>query len=258
VSSVPPRIDPLASAFGGIAKVYDRARPDYSPEPIDWVWGEVGLGPDATVIDLAAGTGKLTRALSGRGADLIAVEPQAELRELIERTAVASVLDGTAESIPVADGAADAVFVGEAFHWFDGDRALPEIHRVLRPRGGLAIVWHDGTWDGTWSTDLFARIEQLPKPDVRPENRPYTQLWRQPFVRTELFDPLERRTFERRIQLEIGDAVELISSWSFVAARPPAERARLRQDLTDIFHSHLGNGLVEIPYHTSIDLTRSR
>ena len=208
------------------------------------------------MLDLAAGTGKLTRALGGRGARLIAVEPQAELRGLIERTSDATVLDGTAESIPVEDATIDAVFVGEAFHWFDGDRALPEIHRVLRPRGGLAIIWNVGHWDGPWSTDLFARLDQLPTPDVRPENRPHTQLWRAPFERLQLFDPLERRTFERILHLGIPEAVDLISSWSYVAARPAAERAKLRPELAEIFRAHVGNGPVEIPYHTSVDVTR--
>jgi len=255
----PPRIDPLAEAFAGIAEAYDRARPDYDSEPIDWLWGELDLGAGSTVVDLAAGTGKLSRALARRGGTLIAVEPQGPLRDLLERRAPeATVLDGTAESIPLPDGAADAVLVGEAFHWFDGDRALPEIHRVLRGRGGLALLWHNGRWEGPWSEELFARLDQVPTPDVRPENRPHTNLWQRAFERCELFDPLQRETFARVLQLSVPDAVDLITSWSYVAARPAAERDELRVELAEILHRHLGDAPVEIDYRTAIDVTRRR
>jgi SAM-dependent methyltransferase len=254
-----PRIDPLAEAFAGIAEAYDRARPDYDSEPIAWLWGDLGLGPGSTVVDLAAGTGKLSRVLVGRGAELVAVEPQGPLRDLLQRRVVeATVLDGTAESIPLPDGAADAVLVGEAFHWFDGDRALPEIHRVLRARGGLALIWHNGRWEGPWSEELFARLDQVPTPDVRPENRPHTNLWQTAFERSELFDPLHRETFERVLQLTVPEAIDLIMSWSYVAARPAAERDVLRGELAEILRRHLDEAPVEIDYRTAIDVTRRR
>lgn len=254
-----PRIDPLAEAFAGIAEAYDRARPDYDSEPIAWLWDELGLGPASTVVDLAAGTGKLSRVLMGRGAELVAVEPQGPLRELLQRRVPeATVLDGTAESIPLTDGAADAVLVGEAFHWFDGDRALPEVHRVLRPRGGLALLWHNGRWEGPWSEELFARLDQVPTPDVRPENRPHTKLWQRAFERSELFDPLHHETFARVLRLTVPEAVDLIMSWSYVAARPAAERDELRGELADILRRHLRDAPVEIDYLTAVDLTRRR
>jgi SAM-dependent methyltransferase len=254
-----PRIDPLAEAFAGIAEAYDRARPDYDSEPITWLWGDLELGSGSTVVDLAAGTGKLSRVLVGRGAEVVAVEPQGPLRDLLQRRVPeATVLGGTAESIPLADGAAYAVLVGEAFHWFDGDRALPEIHRVLRARGGLALIWHNGRWEGPWSEELFARLDQVPTPDVRPENRPHTKLWQRAFDGSELFDPLHSETFERVLQLTVPEAVDLITSWSYVAARPAAERDDLRGELAEILRRHLGEAPVEIDYVTAIDVTRRR
>jgi ubiquinone/menaquinone biosynthesis C-methylase UbiE len=255
-----PRLDPLAEAFAGIAETYDSARPGYSREPFDWAWSQLGLGDGSTVLDLAAGTGKLSQVLAGRGADLLAVEPLAEMRRLLaQRVPEATVLDGTAESIPLQDGAVDAVFVGEAFHWFDGDLALPEIHRVMRPRGGLAVVWNHGHWDlQPAEAELFERLDQVPAPDVRPQNRPYTNLWREPFARLGLFEPMRRQSFERVLQLSIAATVDLMMSWSYVAARPAEERDQLRLDLIAILERHAHDGTIQLGYRTDIDITRRR
>ena len=115
------RLDPLAEAFAGSADSYDRARPGYDDEPLDWAFREMGLDDGSVVLDLAAGTGKLSQALAPRAGRLIAVEPLPEMRRLLAaRAPEATLLDGTAEQIPMDDGSVDAVFVGEAFHWFDG------------------------------------------------------------------------------------------------------------------------------------------
>jgi SAM-dependent methyltransferase len=145
------------------------------------------------VLDLAAGTGKLSELLAPRSRVLFAVEPLPEMRRLLEtRVPAATALDGTAEQIPLDDGSVDAVFVGEAFHWFDGGRALPEIHRVLRPGGGLAMLFNQGEWhEAQWAEALVARFDQVPQPDVRPENRPYTGVWRRAFETSDLFSPLQ-------------------------------------------------------------------
>ena len=126
--------DPSRS-FGQAALAYDRGRPDWPPELLD----AVPLGADATVLDLGAGTGKLTRLLSARYARAIAVEPDSRMRELISG---ADVLAGTAEEIPLPDASVDGVFAAEAFHWFDGAVAVAEIARVLRPGGVLALLWN--------------------------------------------------------------------------------------------------------------------
>lgn len=131
----------VGRTFGRVAAEYERARPEYPPEAIDRAAAELGLAPEATVLDLAAGTGKLTRALAARFETVIAVEPDDGMRAFIDGDARA----GTAEAIPVEDAAVDAVFVGDALHWFDIPVALAEMRRVVRPGGGLAILfnkWH--------------------------------------------------------------------------------------------------------------------
>ncbi len=136
----------MARSFDATAAAYEFGRPGYPAAAVGW-WVRQGAFPfGGTVLDLAAGTGKLTRSLLARGCDAVAVEPLAHMRaELARALPDVRLLDGTAQSIPLPDGSVDAVFVGQAFHWFDQPVALAEIHRVLRPGGtsGLGLIWND-------------------------------------------------------------------------------------------------------------------
>lgn len=133
-------------SFETVAAEYERHRPDYPAEALRWVAEQLGLGRGARVLDVGAGTGKLTRSLVALGFDVVAVEPGRPMLEQL-RAAVpeAEALEGPAESIPLRDGSVDAAFAGQAFHWFDPERALPELHRVIRSGGGLALLWN--WWD---------------------------------------------------------------------------------------------------------------
>src|SRR5947208_10781774 len=121
------RVHPAAAGFARAAGVYERARPEYPPEAVAWLVDRLDLPPGRVVVDVAAGTGKLTRLLVPSGARVVAVEPLAEMRAQLEE-AVPSVeaLEGTAEALPLADDFADAVTVAAAFHWFRAAEALPE------------------------------------------------------------------------------------------------------------------------------------
>ena len=130
-------------AFGRAAREYERGRPEWPAELIDRVVAALGLGPRATVLDLGAGTGKLTRALVPRFAHVYAVEPDDAMRAMLEQVVPgAEARAGHAGAIPLGDEAVDAVFSAEAFHWFATRETIGELERVLAPRGGLAIFWN--------------------------------------------------------------------------------------------------------------------
>ena len=137
-------IDEVAArGFEAGAAAYEAARPGYPDEAVDVLRDEVGIGPGTNVLDLAAGTGKLTRRLLELGSSVTAVEPVAAMRSQLQTVLPeVEVVEGTAEEIPAADASLDVVTVAQAFHWFRFDEALAEIRRVLRPGGGLAIVFN--------------------------------------------------------------------------------------------------------------------
>lgn len=133
-------------SFETVAADYERHRPEYPEEALRWAAERLGLESGTRVLDLGAGTGKLTRGLVAVGFEVAAVEPGGPmLAELRKAVPEAEGLDGSAESIPLPDASVAAVFAGQAYHWFDRDRALPELHRVIRTGGGLALLWN--WWD---------------------------------------------------------------------------------------------------------------
>lgn len=231
-----------ASADVGYARAapaYERGRPGYPPDAVDYLAARLRLGPGRTVVDLAAGTGKLTRALLVTGAEVVAVEPVAEMRAALP--AGARAVDGTAEAMPLDDASADAVAVAQAFHWFDGDAAVAEIHRVLRPGGAVALVWNRRRMDDP----LNQAINELIAPYRGHPSAFHTGAWRAAFDRTELFGPLEERVFPNDHVLDADGLVDRIASVSFIAtldekkrmkvlhavrALAGAERVSIRQD----------------------------
>jgi SAM-dependent methyltransferase len=215
------RIDPVAAAgFGSAAEVYERARPSYPGEAIDWLLERTGAGAGDTIVDLGAGTGKLTRLLVPSGARVIAVEPVPEMRALI---GVGEAIDGTAEEIPLPDGSAALVTVAQAFHWFDHGRALPEIHRVLRPGGALALVWNMRDLD-----DPVQRgVEQLLAPLRGSRGAQLQGRWRAPLAASPLFDDPERAEFRHEQLFTAEDLENRVASTSFVAVMGDDDRRRL-------------------------------
>ena len=172
--------DPSRS-FGRAALEYDRGRPDWPPELLD----ALPLGAGSTVLDLGAGTGKLTRLLAARYARVVAVEPDDRMRELISDV---DTLAGTAEQIPLPDASVDGVFAAEAFHWFAGSDAIAEIERVLRPGGVLALFWN--RFD---SADHVLPDDVLPKSTTTAKHRLITTgEWQQVFDGSR-FEPFRER-----------------------------------------------------------------
>ena len=207
-----------ATGFARSVEAYERARPEYPPEAIAWLAEALRLRPGRTVVDLAAGSGKLTRPLAALGCEVIAIEPVAEMRAAIGPTARA--LDGTAEAIPLPDDSADAVTVGQAFHWFDGPKALAEIERVLRPGGALALVWNRRPSE---SSALHAAISEIDRPVSRRRARPRQRRLARGLRRTRADRaPLRVHPAPRRRRL-----ADRVGSTSFVAALDDAQREPL-------------------------------
>ena len=205
----------LGLSFGNVAETYHRVRPPYSGVLLDRAKEALELDRSARVLDLAAGTGRLTRELESRFADVVAVEPDERMRAL-HGTALA----GSAEAIPLDDQSVDAVFVGEAFHWFDTAAAIGELARVLRPRGGLAIFWTH--W---WETE-----PPLPERALELLREPYQRFaaqrsphWDDRFDDS-AFEPLQYERLTEAIVVEPDELLELYSTTSSLAAISREER----------------------------------
>ena len=249
------QIDTLAhEGFGRGAEAYERGRPGYPVQAVAWICERLGLGPEALALDLGAGTGKLgmlVRAVSK--AKVVGVEPVAEMREVAKASGL-GVLDGTAEQIPVADGSVDGVVCGEAFHWFDGPRALEELARVLRPSGGVGLVWNLHRWDP--EAEWVRAIEALlaPHSDGRAETRYSSGRWRAAFDSDSRWAPLEEQAFAHVQRLEPAGLVDHVASVAYVAALPEDERAALLTEVARVADG-LG-GEVAIPYQTDVYVSR--
>lgn len=223
-------IHDAARAFDGAAAAYERGRPSYPAEAVAHLADRLGIRPGRTVVDLGAGTGKLTRLIVPLGARVVAVEPVAGMRaELLARASGVEVLDGTAEAVPLDDASADAATAAQAFHWFDGPRALAEIDRVLRPGGALGLIWNARDLDDPLQAALYGIIHRYRQGE--PE---YLKgEWRRAFDGDTgaLFTPLEEHRTPYVQELDAEGVVDRTLSVSVVAAQPPDERARVADEI---------------------------
>lgn len=219
--------DPLARSFDRAAADYELGRPGYPPDTVDVCARELGLSGMSGVVDVGAGTGKLTRLLVDRFDSVVAVESANALCELLTALVpTADVRAGTAEALPLEDATADAIFVAEAFHWFDGPRALREFARVLRPRGALILVWNRVArpTEPRLPDALRAEMERR----FREANHPLdeSKAWREAFTDAP-FEGLRQAAFEHEQHLDRAALVAWFASVSWVSTLPDDERADL-------------------------------
>lgn len=223
ISAVPVH-DSAREGYAAVGALYEQGRPEYPPDAVAYLLQRLGVarcGDTKTVVDLAAGTGKFTRALINAGVTPIAVEPVEHMRETLRaRTPGVNVVDGTAESMPFDEASVDAVVVAQAFHWFDGPAALAEIRRVLKPMGGLGLLWNgqDRTLD--WVEAIWREV------DARRDDTPHawSYQWRNAFTPEAGFSPLISTTFRHDHPTDRDGLVARVTSISFIQRAPQSER----------------------------------
>jgi SAM-dependent methyltransferase len=245
MASVDPR---AASGFGAAAAAYERGRPSYPPEAVERPAAGLGLDAASAVLDLAAGTGKLTRLLLPRFARVVAVDPSAGMLEVL-RAALpeAEVRTGEAEAIPLPDAAVDGVYVGEAFHWFGTAASCREIARVLRPGGGgLALAWNRAAWSGLpW----HERYRALTDPPREAAGAFPAEDWRAAISASGRFGPLMSGEVEHVHATTGAGLVALVASWSWIANLPDAERAEVLDGVAGLVDP---DAPLLLPYRTEI------
>lgn len=224
-----------ATSFGAVADDYETARPGYPEAAVRWLAGSEA----ARVLDLGAGTGKLTRALVQVGHEVVAVDPSEQmLHQLQSHAPDVEVLVGSAEAIPQPDASVDVVTAAQAFHWFDPATALPEIARVLRPGGRLALVWNQRDENVAWTVELWNYFS--------PDEARYVA----PTEFGAPFGPIETAEFGHTQQLDRDALLKLVRSRSYVAVRSPAERAALLHEVSAFYDRIAGRRGLELPYAT--------
>jgi len=227
-----------AHSFGGVADAYERGRPTYPAEAVSWMLGE----QPQTVLELGAGTGKLTRVLAALGHDVHATDPDEAMLAVLEqqvpgvRTAVAS-----AEDIPLADASVDAVIAAQAFHWFDLDRALPEIARVLRPEGRVCLTWNHRNEKIPWVRRLGALIGTQEQQDDPA----------QALIFSELFGFVEDHSVSHWQTIDRRTIQDLVLSRSNVAVLSDDARAAKLAEVLALYDEY-GRGMdgMQLPYVT--------
>jgi SAM-dependent methyltransferase len=227
-------------SFGAEAAAYERGRPSYPPDAIDWL-----LPPDARdVLDLGAGTGKLTTRLVERGLGVVAVDPIPEMLELLSNSLPDTpALLGTAEEIPLPDNSVDAVLVAQAWHWFDLERARMEVARVLRPGGRLGLVWNARDERLGWVKDLGRIIGHEDAREVFDSRAPLP----------EQFADVERHQVEWTNYPTPQALIDLVASRSYCITSPEKVRTHMLDRVRELLATHPAlantNGLA-LPYVT--------
>ncbi|WP_433355092.1 class I SAM-dependent methyltransferase [Micromonospora saelicesensis] len=240
-----------ALSFGAAASDYDRFRPRYPEAAVRWALD--GLS-EARVVDLAAGTGILTRAVLALGHEVVPVEPDPGMRaQLAASTAGTTALAGSAEAMPLPDSAVDAVLVGTAYHWFDREPAHAEIARVLRPGGTFAPIWNirDGSVDWVAELGRIAHFGDKSTSQIfgdRPDFGP-------------AFDAVEKREFTHRTTLTPDELLGMVRTRSYWLTACTEDQRRVERELAELLNTHpalTGRDTIELPYRTLVLRARRR
>jgi SAM-dependent methyltransferase len=252
------RVHPKAAVgFARGARAYEHGRATFPAGAVAAILAETAAAPGRTLLELGAGTGKLTRSLTGSGARVIALEPVDEMRAVLAEAAPgAEPLAGVAEAIPLPDASVDAVIAAQAYHWFDPEAATAEVARVLRPGGAVALVWNRRDERVGWMRGFSAILD----PEAGDAPRYKHGSWRRDFDGNARFAPLELRTWPHRGAAGRDVVLARVASMSFVAAMDDAPRAELLariEHLLDTDPDTAGRDDIAMPYVTDLFTTRT-
>jgi SAM-dependent methyltransferase len=254
-------IHPTATGFDTVASAYEAGRPGYPPAAVELLVARLGVGPGRRLVDVGAGTGKLTRELLTRQAHVVAVEPTEGMRAQLARTVPSDRLEiraGTAEALPLADGSVDAATVAQAWHWFDGGAALSELHRVLRPDGWLGVVFNRRDL----TTPVQAAIDDLLLPHRGDTPSWAHHDWDQDLRDTALFADQGTTAFPWSQHLSLDGLVARVASISFVSRLDERTRGRVLAATRELHAASAPSGEVDgqpavaLHYVTEVRLLR--
>lgn len=242
----------VKAGFQGVADSYERGRPGYPEQAVRYLIRALKAGPNSTIVDLGAGTGKFSRLLLRTGVRVIAVEPVEGMRRKLKMSFPGiEVLAGMAEAIPLPPATAHSIVCAQAFHWFKGSLALPEIHRVLKPRGRLGLIWNVKDESTHW-------VERLTKIINRYEGetpRYKSGRWKQAFNHSRLFSIFQQRQFRFVQQGTVETILDRIASISFVSVLPEPSRRKVLKDVRELLNAHpmtSGKTILELPHRTEV------
>ena len=246
--------------FDRVVGQYARTRPGYPEESIDWLAARAVLTSASRVLDLGAGTGKLTASLVSRGYEVVAVEPLPGMRAQLEHDMPdVRVVAGSAEQVPLPDASLDAVFVAQAFHWFEPHAALSEIARVLLPDGSFVLVWN--LWDV--EDPAQAALDRIVSPletgrirHLTTANHPYGA-WPEVLATDERFAPAQRARFAHAVELAADEVAERVASMSQVQSAPPADRDGAIAEARSLVREMPGQRAT-FRYATEVEIRRRR
>jgi ubiquinone/menaquinone biosynthesis C-methylase UbiE len=249
------RISEAARGFDQNATAYEAARPSYPAEAVANIVGHGQVGPGRRVLDLAAGTGKLTRLLVPTGAEVVAVEPVAAMRDALRGVLPeVEVHDGTAEDLPLGDASVDAVTVAQGFHWFDAPVALAEMRRVLRPGGHLFLVWNTRDRSHDWVRRFGDLLVDGPDAE-RPYDSYYDVDYAGVVADAGGFTTVERWQHAWEQPCDVDLLVARAESVSVVGSLPATAREQVLDRVRELARTHpdlAGRGHFPFPYTTRV------
>lgn len=229
---------------------YENGRPEYPADAVEFLLQKLKIQAGSVLLDLGAGTGKFTRLCRHSGARILAVEPVFGMRKKFESLSPdIPILPGTAEEIPIESQSVDAVIVAQAFHWFDGLRALPEIHRVLKLNGQLGMIWN--ARDEAWP--FHRALSEILKPYEEGTPRYRSMQWQKSFYETSFFTSLEKAEFSYQQIASLDQVIDRVQSISFISALPSLEREAVLRKVRDLVLSTQENlRSIVLPYRTDV------